>query len=184
MKLRMLLRAAAIAMAVVGTTATPRAEDAPPAPSSTASYYLLQLVSPPKAVISIAQGKIIDGAFHADGTVFVNQTFKGTATDGFVFAKAAPDTTQGIRVIRMSDSMFESVYVPCLSDFKTLAFDTQKGKVVYAGTVEYAYAADGKIGASYGQDIEAARAFLKSHYPQLADELTPGMTYQVSGSRC
>jgi hypothetical protein len=85
----------------------------------------------------------------------------------------------------MSDSMFASVYFPCQGDFKTLAFDTQKGKVVYAGTVQYDYAtADGKIGAVYGQDIDAARAFLKSHYPQLADELMPAVTYQVPGSRC
>jgi hypothetical protein len=75
-------------------------------------------------------------------------------------------------------------YTPCGSS-ETVVFKAPAGKVVYITNIDMHYNAFGDPQGSAGymrvgfhSDIEAARAFLKVHYPLLADKLEMG-SYQL-----
>lgn len=177
------LCAAMAAMMLAGCAGTPQpAADA--AIQSDADAYYLIAVYPPKAVVSIVQGKMDGGDFYADGTLFVTQSYVGSPVDGFILAKAPPGTIQGIRMVRMTDSPWAPVIFTCSGDAKTLVFDTVGGKVIYGGAVRFVYAPNGGVAPVYSSDIEPARAFLQTYHPQLVDKLVMGQSRHVAEKRC
>jgi hypothetical protein len=104
-----------------------------------------------------------------------------TPDDGFIVVKAKPDKIYGIAAssFMAGKTIFGTRYKPCNEVPK---FMGGGGKVLYFTNVEYK--SEGSAfsfpnseffaSAKYSQDIEAARAYLKTHYPGLADSLEQG----------
>jgi len=180
--MRTVICAAVAAFLLAGCAGTP-----PPPPSAAIqsdadAYYLIQVL-PPDAAISIAQGRMEGGTFVLDGTVFVTQSFHGSPVDGFILAKAPAGSLQGIRIVRMTGSPWADIYTTCQGEATTLVFGTAPGKVTYGGVARYALNGQ-RVYPSYGSNIEAARALLQSHYPQLVDKLVMGTIQHVPAKGC
>ena len=101
--------------------------------------------------------------------------------DGFILVKAKPGALYGVAAssLMWGKSIFGVRYKPC---GQVPTFQAAGGKVVYFTSIAYRGAGVGGYGpfldmresAAYGQDLEGARAFLKAHYPGLADSVEQG----------
>jgi len=113
-----------------------------------------------------------------------------TPVDGFIVVKAHPGAVYGIAASsRMAGkSIFGMRYKPCGQVPK---LEAAAGKVVYFTSVDYHSEGGGSTGvgleffegATYSQDLEGARAFLKAHYPGLSDSLEQGPTEMLPIAR-
>jgi hypothetical protein len=102
--------------------------------------------------------------------------------DGFIVVKARPGMLYGIAVSSLmhGHSIFGTRYEAC---GRVPTFQAGAGEVVYVTTI--AYRAEGVTSYRFGvinmaesstfsQDFNAARDFLKAHYPGLSDSLEQG----------
>jgi hypothetical protein len=78
-----------------------------------------------------------------------------------------------------------ALYSPCrleeLSD--TLVFNAKAGKVVYITDIEMVRHYD-RLKPNFRQDIQRARAYLASHYPNLASGLEQGTYRMLPSNKC
>jgi hypothetical protein len=120
----------------------------------------------------------------------VNTTFMGEPEDGFIVGRSKEGTLLGISMVQPHTSktdLFEPLTTPC--EGRTLTFTARGGKVVYITSAHYQLhtggngVADG-LEANFSSDLEGARAFLKKHYPNLADKLEQGSYELATPGNC
>lgn len=175
---------------------TPAEPAAPPppaaAPADPAAWYVIA-VHPDNVDLLLAHGTIgDDGDFDAAGQ---DETI--TPQSGFVVAKQDKDGRLAISGVMMESSraygtglmgmlthaiaedhgvVRKERFYTCGRDSKTMSFTAQAGHVVYVGDFEFrledrGYWWPGNVEPHIGANIEAARTFLKDHYPELAGRL-------------
>lgn len=106
--------------------------------------------------------------------------------DGFIVVKVRPGVPYGVAAssLMWGKSIFGVRYKPC---GQVPTFQAEGGKVVYITTIAYRSEGSTSYGslinmaesATYSQDLEGARAFLKAHYPGLSDSLEQG-SYEMT----
>lgn len=138
-------------------------------PSMNESYVVLG-VEPEFTQVSLFRGSISDGVFHQN--LILPASFAGQPEDGFVVTRSSAGEVLAITYVVMYSSKedsFRPVLVPC-AGAKTAVYAVPEGKVVYIGSVRYRQYGAGVV-PQFGQDFEAAKAFMATHYPKLADRL-------------
>jgi hypothetical protein len=134
------------------------------------AYYVIGL-SPPQTRALVVQGAVTNGVFeqrHVPLTPFVN-----VPTDGFLIGHSGSGRTLELQQVFDERHTLIRGYAPCKTGAKALVFDAPPGTVVYITSVTFVQTKDGLV-PFYASDLEGARAFMKTHYPALADKLEQG----------
>jgi hypothetical protein len=137
------------------------------------AYFVIG-VQPETATILLVDGSVEGGQFERLDDVFgpLLVPFSGPPKDGYVVGKAQP----GHNTLAISQIGLEQSYAPC-NGARTVVFDVAPGSIVYVTDVRYTPNPAGTtmgqaaLIPAYHQDIDGARAYLRSHYPKLADKL-------------
>jgi len=160
------------------------------------AYFIIG-VQPEFTRISVDEGGIVDGKFQGSLATRLfggNLVFMGEPEDGFVLGKARGGALLGITMAQPHSSktaLLGPLLTPCESKrgyahrdgSKTLVFTADAGKVSYIANVRYMWVKDGMV-PTYNADLEGARAFLKVHYPLLADSLVQGHYDEIVAGLC
>ncbi len=174
-----------------------RGDPAPPAASPAETYYVIG-VAPSNAEVKVATGDIKDGKFGPSRHFSSwSNTQSVEPEDGYIFVKVAGEPTLGITIVRLQNDPW-AIYSPCEKAgvsgglmgalFKpshpahnTIVFTPPAGRVTYIGDVtfnrEAASSSTGQesvLQPQYGNDLERARAFLRTHHPEFANRLEQG----------
>jgi len=169
-------RLAALALCVL---ATPAMAGAPPAdvrPGPDVGWIVLG-VQPERTRMEIDRPIMRSGRIRRFA-IDLNAEY---SKDGFIVWKVKPDTVYGVAAsaLMWGKSIFGIRYMAC---GHAPTFEAGAGKVLYVGSLSYRGVGSGSTGGalefqeafSQTDDIESARAFLKTHYPGLADSLEHG----------
>jgi hypothetical protein len=145
--------------------------------SSDETYYVIG-VHPDIASIGVNRGSISGDKFVPD-QLSLSQNFFGPPEDGYIVSRAHAGETLAIifASIRRKDALLASNFVPC-DDTRTLAFAVPAGKVIYVGDVYFTQTSD-QLPVSYSKNFDAAKAYMTTHYPRLADKLEQGNAEMV-----
>lgn len=182
-------RSAFVGLAVLAFVSPAFAEAPPPdAKPEPDVAWLLIGIQPATARLEIDEPRLKQGvvwSFHYNLSSY-------SPVDGFILVKAQPGTIYGVAAssLMKGKSIFGVRYKPC---GKVPTFKAEAGKVAYITTIAYRSEGatfDGLLinmaeSATYSQDLEGARAFLKTHYPGLSDSLEQG-AYEMTpvGHEC
>jgi hypothetical protein len=209
-KIRIVLSLGLIAMAA--SACTRGVVDATASIQSSEDAYFVIGIAPENTKVQVMQGDVENGCFTLGNSFsHVTQVLSfNTPTDGFLVVKTNhPTDTAGIGSIQFlnggnSPGWSGPAFNPA---GKSFIFKAIPGKVEYITSITFspeAYSADfpaapikrtifdgdnpfAKVpsaGFSLHPDIEAARAFLKTHYPQLTDELVQGNYEMLPYDKC
>lgn len=173
---RRLLAGLAVA---IGACAGPALSDTPPSdakPSPDVAWLVIG-IQPATARMEIDEPLIKNG--HVWSFRYNLNAYR--PVDGYIVVKARPGVLYGVGAssLMFGKSIFGVRYKPC---GQVPTFQADAGKVVYVTTIAYRSegvttygpAIDMAESATYSQDLEGARAFLKAHYPGLSDSLEQG----------
>jgi hypothetical protein len=141
--------------------------DASASVSDADGYYIFG-VAPPGVRVVVTRGDIEDGKFHRN--VWVDRSFFGYPEDGFVVGKGHSGSTLDIMSVFTTPG---PIYTACGPDTKTGVFRVKAGTIVYLGQLSLTTNGD-KLGLAVRNDFNSAMAFLKTHYPSLADKAVQG----------
>lgn len=163
---------AGLAVLVLCGCATPPPAGNSGPPSGTDAYYVIG-VAPKDVRLSIVGGTIRDGALHLP---FIQLGAPSYMSDdgGYIVVKAEGGTSYGIVSAGLmfgSQSVLGEFYQPT---GRTLVFNVPAGKVIYVTNLSYSRTGGGVLGMTQAPNINDARAFMRQHYPQLADRLEQG----------
>ncbi len=139
------------------------------------SYYVLGL-RPAQTRAMIVEGAVSNGEFeqrHVPLTPFV----MNVPRDGFLVGHSDSGRTLELQQVFDESGGVPVAFAPCKTGAKALVFEAPPGTVVYITSVTLVRAGDG-LAPVYSNDLEGARAFVKTHYPGLADKLEQGR-YQL-----
>jgi hypothetical protein len=171
------LAAGLSSLVCVSCTSAGRPDAAAAPPDKDEAYFLIG-VEPVDARIIVFQGDVQNGWFSSNP--LANATFYGNPVDGFALGKTHAGNTLAITKVQLiapDSAFFAATLVPC-GGAKTIVFTAPMGKVIYVGSVDYELVATGQLVPRFHSDIQAAKAFLDKHYPQLAGLLEQG-SYQL-----
>lgn len=181
MKQNYLLAVAALCAAAVAPNAFAEAPTPDVKPCADVAWLVIG-IQPATAAVEIDEPWVKKGvvwgfhyrmkSYHPDG--------------GFIVVQVEPEKTYGVAAssLMFGKSIFGVRYKPC---GQVPTFRAERGKVVYITTISYrpdgvtsdALGINMAEAASYSQDLEGARTFLKAHYPELGDSLEQG-SYQMA----
>lgn len=140
------------------------------APTDNESIFIMG-VAPDNYRVSLFPGSIKNGVFHQN--IIRPAAVYAAAKDGYVVGKSSAGdvlAVTNVRVVKDSNSVFLGAnFHPC-GENKTMVFEVPRGKVIYLGDVEYTFAGQ-KIEVHYGQNMEAAQAYLDKNFPALRGKL-------------
>lgn len=140
------------------------------APKSNEAYFILGL-SPPEYQIQIFRGSInSDDRFHLHP--FANASLNGIAESGYIVGKADGGSFLAITRVYPNASDIYTSFIPC-EDGKTVVFKAIGGKVIYIADIEYTLT-NNKLMLGYKDNINGAKKYLESEYPDLASSLMQG----------
>lgn len=170
------------------------------APKPGDTFFIIG-ISPPFTKVEVSDGHLDGEKFEQSRAVRMwgINAYWGVPEDGFILVKGFGEPMYGITVIQFHGSAHSiggTLYSPCedagpnglmesvLSVRGTapggaMVFTPPAGKVTYVGSVSFDRDKETlKATASYSNDLEGARNFLKTHHPELADRLEQG-SYQI-----
>ena len=133
-------------------------------------------VSPEKTRVRIDDGILANGDFEKSTSANVvpfAATLMNTPTDGYLVGKAKGGTTLGLTAVFDESGWPAVAFAPCKGGAKTPVFTLKAGTVVYITSMSYIREAD-RIKPSFADNFGDAQAFMKTHYPNLADKLERG----------
>lgn len=167
------LCAAVLALVLTGCV-TPAPDASAPPPGEQETYVVLG-VTPLNMRLTIVDGTVKNGVFSPPFIQLVAPSYMPD-DDGYVVMKVKGNTLYGITsAIAMfgRQPIFGEEYLP---EGATMVFEAPAGKVVYITSLTYERSRYNVHGMEMRQklDLEAARAYLKRRYPQLADRLEQG----------
>jgi hypothetical protein len=165
-----------LAVAMLARPALSQSINSDVKPSSEAVYFVLG-IQPVTARMEIDEPLLKSGSIWS----FRYNMSSYHPVDGFIVVKGKPNTAYGIGAssLMLGKSVFGARYKPC---GQVPLFQAEAGKVVYVTTIAYRSEGVKSYGplidmaesASYSQDMDGAREFLKAHYPGLSDSLEQG----------
>jgi len=141
-------------------------------PSGKESYIVLG-IQPEYTQVSLFRGRVSDGVFHQN--VLLPASFVGQPEDRFIVSRSSARDVLAITYVVMftnKSDAFQPVLVPC-EGAKTAVISVPAGKVIYVGDVRYQYSARGVV-PEFSNDLDAAKAYMTTHYPKLAEKLEQG----------
>lgn len=142
-------------------------------PPSDKEGYVVLGIQPEFTQVSLFPGRISDGVFHQNA--LLPAEFAGQPEDGFAVTRASAGTVLAITYVVMfanKSDAFRTPMVPC-SGSKTLVVTVPAGKVIYLGNLRY-QSFPGVVRPQFSNDFDAAKAYMTTHYPKLADKLEQG----------
>jgi hypothetical protein len=168
----------AVALLVSACTSVGRLDTTAESPSDSEAVFVLS-AAPVNYRVSVFPGSISDGKFAK--SVIRPSVFYGAPVDCYVVGKAkAGDVVAitNVRIVSDANDVLGADFKPC-GDAKTVVFQVPSGGVFYIGSVEYEFnQKDRVVRVRYGNELEAARSYVDSHYPALKGKLQQG-TYQL-----
>ncbi len=160
------LLASLLSLAVLcGCTSLGRLETTAHPPGGDESYFIIG-ITPSNHRVSIFPGEIENGLFHQSR--IYSAALYGAAKDGFVVGKAPAGRVLAItnvRVVADENAIYGRNFKPCESA-RTFVFTVPKGKVIYLGSVDYAFQ-NNKLQVRYRNDVAAAIKYIDANYPEL-----------------
>lgn len=149
--------------------------------SSNEAVFVLG-VSPSNYSVGIWEGEIQNGVFlsSSEGLRFGVARFLGPPTDGYIVGKAKSGQTLGITLVQRREEgsiLVTGEFVPC-GGTKTPVFSVPSGKVIYLGDITYTQAQN-KLRATYSSNEEAARRYVSTNFPNLADKPIVRASYEL-----
>jgi hypothetical protein len=152
----------------------PPAKPKPTGPKKDRETTLIMRATPTYAMMGLQKGVIRGKWFTVGrlGGVKLLHVSNAGVPDGFHVYKAyAGDTVAFTWAGMMTGSIFSRRGTGPCGDFPVRVYeDLPAGKVLYLGDLTFAEAPGGFTGA-YSDDLAGARAYLESHYPDLAGRL-------------
>ena len=126
-------------------------------------------------VLGVQSGTSEVGVFRGDlgshgfsQNPFAVATYFGRPNDGFVVGESHAGNTLGVTDISVASAVQQDFSL--CHNSSTVTFRAPAGKVVYVGNVSFGRQGFATI-PTITRDLEAARRFLRNHYPNLADAL-------------
>lgn len=161
------LLASLLSLAVLGGCASRGLLDTTVAPPADDESYFVIGVTPTNHRISVFPGEIENGVFHQSR--LYSAALYGGAKDGFVVGKSPAGRVLAITNVRLVEDENAVLrgrnFAPCQSA-QTFVFTVPKGKVIYIGSVNYAFQSD-KLRVRYRNDLAEAASYIDANYPQL-----------------
>ncbi|MDR6582851.1 hypothetical protein HBH1_01214 [Herbaspirillum sp. BH-1] len=161
------LLASLLSLAVLGgCTSRGWLENTAHPPAEDESYFVIG-VTPSNHRVSVFPGEIENGVFHQSR--IYSAALYGAAKDGFVVGKSPAGRVLAITKVRVVEDENAVLrgrnFVPCESA-QTFVFSVPKGKVIYIGSVDYAFQND-KLRVRYRDDLAEATKYIDANYPEL-----------------
>ena len=191
MKLRDMAIAATAMLLGFSSTALADTQPSSAEPSSDVTWMVFG-IQPDFVRVDI--GKIAKSIF---GTTIIDTNFfrDYRPVDGYVVIKVKSGQLYAFGAIVAAYGILRSSFLPC---GRVKTYRATPGKVLYFGDTTYNPTGASVVRSPFGpamrfafeetshsQDIEAARAYLKTHYPNLSDSLEQGQTEAVDlGNSC
>jgi hypothetical protein len=140
--------------------------------SNSDSYFVIG-VKPEFTQVLIFKGWVTEAGFYQNPLLpaTVSYPVEGGFIVGKTHAGAINALTKAILYSRKSDWGVGGM-VHC-KDSKSLVFVAPAGKVIYLTSLNYRWEVGGLI-EEYRQEFSAAKAYMESHYPNLAQKLEIG----------
>lgn len=136
------------------------------------SYFVFG-VQPDTVSIAVFRGSIVGDTFRQNP--FLPANFYGVPQDGYIVSRAKAGETLAIAFITVrasKDAIFAQNYIPCGSS-RTVVFSVPPGKVIYLADIQYSNV-NNQLAPTYRLNIDSAKAYLATHYPELADKVEVG----------
>jgi hypothetical protein len=136
------------------------------------SFFVIG-AEPDHVDVFITRGDVENGHYAPDG--WAKPAYASFPESGYIVGKARGTDVYGINTIfyKASRTAFlTSQFMPC-GDDRTLTFRAKPGTVVYFTHMDIDLTSNGLV-PRYHDDFAAAQAFLKAHYPLIADRLEHG----------
>ena len=162
---------AAFALGGAGCASMGTVDHAVAPPDNDHTYFVIG-IDPPQARVSIFKGFVTGEHFMENPLAATS--FLGNPEDGFILGDTHGGTTLGLMMVQLAESgeiALSPAMMPC--NTKTLVFTAPAGKVVYLTNIHFFRSGNGVV-PQYSSDLAAARAFVASHYPQLAGKVEQG----------
>jgi hypothetical protein len=142
--------------------------------SSSDDAYFVMGISPP-VTVRVVSGNVNNGVFRKS-EAYLFAPFVGAPIDGFIVGKAH----HGNEVMGLS-AFFTGPYgaYGACSGENVIVFTSKPGKVVYITNVmityetEHTFPQNNRLFWKQSPDYQAALAYMKTHYPQLAEKFEP-----------
>ncbi len=174
-------------------------------PGKADSYFVIG-ISPEQTRVVIFDGRISHGAFYQNDRLHVY-----LSKDGFIIGHISEGDTSGVTLLDIKHAMPDrnmgthgdsglahwlldprapTDFSPCANGAPTLTFSAPPGHVYYLSSLALRIEPgshtpfDDHLGFHITKDLEAARAFLKADYPQLADKLEQGHFDMTPAGKC
>ena len=166
--MKRILSFVAIAAALSGCSLGQIKGDIAP-PAANESIFIVG-VNPENFRISVFSGSVKDGRFVQG---LMPAVVYGGAVDGYVVGKAAAGAVLAITMVRVvpdSNAFFSGQNFVACGDAKTMVFEVPKGKVIYLGSLNYAFS-DDKLKIASNIDLDAANHYIKASLPSLVGRL-------------
>jgi hypothetical protein len=180
MNITKVMTLALLAIAAAGCTHVGNV--APPSTDQIGSdTYFVMGIEPANVSVSFETGVVEGGLFKTGIEIFA--AYAGGPEDGYIVGKIKGGDALAITNVRLHSSehdLFPAMFVPC-NGTKTVVFTALPGKVLYLAHARYERQGSG-VAPHYWSDIDAALAFMKAHYPKLADRLEPAKTQMMSAT--
>src|ERR1700749_359528 len=170
--MKWLVSVALIAVFCAGCNSEPRLAATECFKSSDDAFFIIA-VDPPNAMIDVDDGEIKDQQFSVMRTG--RQPYMNISDGGFIVGKTKGNGPLGISWVKFlaGETAYSGgpMFVACRTN--TVVFRAKPGKVVFAGSLSFSH--DGRRAAFHAApgNIDAARKYLISNYPLLADKLEP-----------
>lgn len=167
-----------LALCVTACTSFGTLDRSSPAPAENESILVIGVKSANHRIY-LFPGQVENGRFRNG----LGAVLYSAPAQGYVVAKVEADKSYAIMGVRIADSesAVRGIDFSVCDNVQTMVFSAPKGKVVYAGTVEYLLR-DNRLFAEYSADLVAARAFIDKSFPALAGkvEATPNVFLPTS----
>ena len=188
---------AGLALSLAGCASAGHVDATAAAPSGAEGYFIVG-VEPPFTRVGILAGEPSGDQFHPFPNFMGGHSavLMDEPTDGFLVGKIQGDSLLDIDMIQphsSKDDLLGPIMSPCgavtnpngnRDNSKTIVFKAFAGKVVYITSLRLYAAPDGRLSYNTHADLAAARAFLKIHYPNLADKIEQGSFTNMVPTNC
>jgi hypothetical protein len=157
-----------VTVSLAACTSMGRLDREAPPPGPDESIFIIG-VDPEEFAIHVSSGRYTrPGRWGSPISRFLFAHPEG----GYAVGRAKAGVPLGIEVVSYGDpkSIFGKSFYPCGENARTPVFVLPKGKVVYLGNIHYVLRS-ASVAARYTSDLDAARAYFRSAFPGIKQEV-------------
>jgi hypothetical protein len=137
--------------------------------------YFVMGITPPNVEVSVWSGRVENGRFIQIGKLH-RPGYANIPLDGYMVGETHGDEANAIWFIQFKtadNALYTGkAFVPC-HETRTFVFEAPPGKVIYMGDAAFDPGQSGAFSAK-GYDFAKAQAYMRGHFPKLADRLEAG----------